>query len=73
VQDKDEDVEWTRPEDLFPYKGIFKVFIIAPDDLYLPVVAEKFNGKLVSFHLYTLNNSHIDFSPMPSMCPAGIL
>jgi hypothetical protein len=48
VQDVNEDVEWDKPEDLFPYKGIFKVFLLPPDDLYLPVVAEKIAGKLVS-------------------------
>jgi hypothetical protein len=50
VFDIDEPVEWHRPEQMLPYKGIFKVFLLPPDDLYLPVVAEKIQGKLI-FHL----------------------
>uniref|UniRef100_A0A1I8C264 DNA-directed DNA polymerase n=1 Tax=Meloidogyne hapla TaxID=6305 RepID=A0A1I8C264_MELHA len=43
-------VDWRRPEQLQPYRGIFKLFIIPPDDLYLPVIPERINGKLI-FHL----------------------
>ena len=41
------DINWTKPEDLRPYRGIFKLFIIPPDDLYLPVIPERIHGKLV--------------------------
>nr|CAD2182349.1 unnamed protein product [Meloidogyne enterolobii] len=44
------DINWTKPEDLRPYRGIFKLFIIPPDDLYLPVIPERIHGKLI-FHL----------------------
>jgi hypothetical protein len=37
------------PEDLRPYRGMFKVFVVPPDQLYLPVIAEKIRGKLF-FH-----------------------
>jgi len=48
VLDINLDVNWRFPEDLRPYRGIFKVFIVPPDDLYLPVIPERINGKLVS-------------------------
>jgi hypothetical protein len=40
-------VEWNRAEDLRPFRGLFKVFLLPPDDLFLPVIAEKIHGKLV--------------------------
>jgi len=51
VLDINLEVNWTMPEDLRPYRGIFKVFIIPPEDLYLPVIPERINGKLVSYFL----------------------
>nr|CAD2209258.1 unnamed protein product [Meloidogyne enterolobii] len=50
VWDLNLDINWTKPEDLRPYRGIFKLFIIPPDDLYLPVIPERIHGKLI-FHL----------------------
>jgi hypothetical protein len=47
VIDVDEPVKWTTPEHMQQYKGLFKVFLLPPDDLYLPVIAEKIHGKLV--------------------------
>jgi len=44
-------VNWTKPEDLHPFKGLFKIFIIPPDDLYLPVIPENIHGKLVDIFL----------------------
>ncbi|KAF7627182.1 DNA_pol_B_2 domain-containing protein [Meloidogyne graminicola] len=45
-----EAVDWRSPDQLHPYRGIFKLFIVLPDDLYLPVIPERINGKLI-FHL----------------------
>ena len=41
-------VNWTRPEHLQPYRGLFKVRVLPPDDLLHPVIAERLHGKLVS-------------------------
>uniref|UniRef100_A0A914M031 DNA-directed DNA polymerase n=1 Tax=Meloidogyne incognita TaxID=6306 RepID=A0A914M031_MELIC len=58
VLDINLEVNWTMPEDLRPYRGIFKVFIIPPEDLYLPVIPERINGKLQKKYLAkTCNNS----------------
>ena len=48
IVDLNKAVQWTSPEHLHPYRGLFKVFIVPPDDLYLPVLAERIHGKLVS-------------------------
>nr|CAD2176394.1 unnamed protein product [Meloidogyne enterolobii] len=50
VLELNKNVNWTKPEDLHPFKGLFKIFIIPPDDLYLPVIPENIHGKLI-FHL----------------------
>jgi len=47
ILELNKDVNWTKPEDLHPYRGLFKLFIIPPDDLYLPVIPERIHGKLV--------------------------
>ena len=39
--------KWTSSQHLRPFRGLFKVFIVPPDDLYLPVLAERIHGKLV--------------------------
>jgi hypothetical protein len=49
VVDVNRAVNWTKPEDTQPYRGIFKVFLVPPDQLFLPVIAEKIRGKLF-FH-----------------------
>jgi len=49
ILDINEEVLWTKPEDLKSYRGIFKIFIIPPEDLYLPVIPERINGKLVCY------------------------
>jgi hypothetical protein len=59
-------VEWSNAEDLKPYRGIFKVLLLPPDDLFLPVIAEKIHGKLVGAIVGNLIFPGI--SPMPSMC-----
>ncbi|CAK5039415.1 unnamed protein product [Meloidogyne enterolobii] len=48
VLDLNLEINWTKPEDVHPYRGLFKIFIIPPDNLYLPVIPERINGKLVS-------------------------
>lgn len=62
-----EAVDWRSPDQLHPYRGIFKLFIVLPDDLYLPVIPERINGKLVDFKIIK-NKYVIDFSFMSQMC-----
>uniref|UniRef100_A0A914P579 DNA-directed DNA polymerase n=1 Tax=Meloidogyne incognita TaxID=6306 RepID=A0A914P579_MELIC len=50
VLELNKEVHWTKHEDLHPYRGIFKLFIIPPDDLFIPVIPERIHGKLI-FHL----------------------
>uniref|UniRef100_A0A1I8B827 DNA-directed DNA polymerase n=1 Tax=Meloidogyne hapla TaxID=6305 RepID=A0A1I8B827_MELHA len=50
VVELNRNVCWTKPDDLHPYRGLFKLFIVPPDDLYLPVIPERIHGKLI-FHL----------------------
>nr|CAD2208735.1 unnamed protein product [Meloidogyne enterolobii] len=50
VLDLNLDINWSKPEDVRPYRGIFKLFIIPPDNIYLPVIPERIHGKLI-FHL----------------------
>jgi len=47
VLDLNLDINWSKPEDVRPYRGIFKLFIIPPDNIYLPVIPERIHGKLV--------------------------
>jgi hypothetical protein len=73
VIDKNEPVEWTSPEHTQPHKGLFKVFLLPPDDLYLPVIAEKIHGKLVISIIFLffvlLCRFFISAIVVPSMLP----
>jgi hypothetical protein len=43
---RNESVHWTRPEHN-PFKGIVKCFVVPPRKLRLPVIPQKYNGKLM--------------------------
>lgn len=45
--DLDRAVDWSAPEHLEPYRGLFKVRVLPPQQLLHPVIAERLHGKLV--------------------------